>query len=61
MDISVTIKTTISDNRNDTALIFKQICDAVITKLSNKHFFNGYTFYESYQNQRSTWPTSTLP
>jgi len=31
MNIKVTIKTTISNNRNETAMIFKPICDAVIT------------------------------
>ena len=31
MNITVTIKTTISNNRNETAMIFKQICGAVIT------------------------------
>jgi len=31
MNIKVTIKTTISNHRDETAMIFKQICDAVIT------------------------------
>jgi len=31
MNINVTIKTTISNHINGTAMIFKRICDAVIT------------------------------
>jgi len=44
MNINVTIKTTISNNRNGTAMIFKQICDAVITSYPMDIFSMGTHF-----------------
>ena len=44
MNIKVTIKTTISNNRNETALIFKQIRDAVITSYPINIFSMGTLF-----------------
>jgi len=44
MNIKVTIKTTISNNRNETAMIFKQICDAVITSYPINIFSKGTLF-----------------
>jgi len=44
MNINVAIKTTISDNRNETAMIFKQICDAVITSYPTNIFSMGTLF-----------------
>ena len=44
MNIKVTIKTTISNNRNETATIFKQICDAVITSYLINIFSVGTLF-----------------
>ena len=41
MNINVTIKTTISNNRNETAMIFKQMCDAVITSYPINIFSTG--------------------
>jgi len=44
MNINVTIKATISNHRNETAIIFKQICDAVITSYPTKIFSIGTLF-----------------
>ena len=44
MNINVTIKTTISNNRNGTAMIFKRICDAVITSHPMNIFSMGTHF-----------------
>jgi len=44
MNINVTIKTTISNNRNGTAMVFKQICDAVITTYPINIFSMGTLF-----------------
>jgi len=44
MNINVTIKTTISNNRNGTAMIFKRICDAVITSHPMNIFSMGTLF-----------------
>jgi len=44
MNINVTLKTTISNNRNETAMIFKQICDAVITSYPI-NIFSMCTFF----------------
>jgi len=44
MNYKVTIKTTISNNRNETATIFKQICDAVITSYLINIFSVGTLF-----------------
>jgi len=44
MNINVTIKTTISNYRNETAIIFKQICDAVITSYPTNIFSIGTLF-----------------
>jgi len=44
MNINVTIKTTISNHRNETAMIFKQICDAVITSYPINIFSVGTLF-----------------
>jgi len=44
MNIKVTINTTISNNRNETAMIFKQICDAVITSYPTNIFSMGTRF-----------------
>ena len=41
MNIKVTIKTTISNHRNETAIIFKEICDVVITSYSKNIFSMG--------------------
>jgi len=44
ININVTIKTTISNHRNETAMIFKQICDAVITSSPISIFSMGTHF-----------------
>jgi len=44
MNIKVTIKTTISNHINETAEIFKQICDAVITSYPTNNFSMGTLF-----------------
>jgi len=44
MNIKVTIKTTTFNNRNETAMIFKQICDAVITSYPTNMFSMGTLF-----------------
>ena len=46
VNIKIAMKTTIFNNKNGTAMVCKPICDCVFHQLSNKHFFNGYTFYE---------------
>jgi len=48
MNINVTIKTTISNHRNETAMIFKQICDAVITSYPINIFSMCTRFCKSY-------------
>jgi len=53
MNINIAMKTMIPNNRNRTAMVFKQICDAVITSYPINIFSMG-TLYESYQNHRST-------
>ena len=44
MNIKVTNKTTISNHRNETAMIFKQICDPVITSYQTNIFSIGTLF-----------------
>jgi len=44
MNMNVTIKTTISNHRNETAMIFKQIYDAVITSYPINIFSTGTLF-----------------
>jgi len=44
MNINVAMQTTISDNRNKIAMIFKQICDAVITSYPINIFSKGTLF-----------------
>jgi len=44
MNNNVAMKTTISDNINKTAMIFKQICDAVITSYPINIFSTGTLF-----------------
>ena len=44
MNLNVTIKAMISNSRNETAMIFKQICDAVITSYPINIFSMGTLF-----------------
>jgi len=44
MNINITIETTISNKKNETAIIFKRVCDAVITSYPVNIFLMGTLF-----------------